>query len=186
MVGNRAKRAEGKQLREPRKPRRPPIQSHAPNASRNAQRESASGLDQLEIWLADIIGQGLAGDLRSRARLLVPDGQSLGGRASAPGLARRVGDPGELATASQWQDELLAGLARPQLLIDGYRGIDRLPLDLDAEVRSLVGWTQEQVPLVYCAGTRDRRQAIARRQIEDDTSKPTSPRCTNATSNAFA
>ncbi len=88
--------------------------------------------------------------------------------------------------ASQWQDELLAGLARLQLLIDGYRGIDRLPPELAAEVRSIVGWTQEQEALRARTGTRDRWQVIARRQTDDETLKTQFTWLHGASSNAFA
>ncbi|HEY0685305.1 MAG TPA: SWIM zinc finger family protein [Steroidobacter sp.] len=169
---NRAKRAEAKQARESKEATAAPLDPVA-RAKRTEKREArvASGIDQLETWLTDIVGQGLA-VTRSQGPAFWSHMASRLVDAQAPGLARRVKELGDIAMASdQWQDELLAGLARLQLLIDGYRGIDRLPPELAAEVRSIVGWTQEQDALRSRAGTRDRWQVIARRQTEDDALK---------------
>jgi hypothetical protein len=184
---NRARRAEAKQARET-KEAAAPAPDPAAKARRAEKRETrvVSGLDQLEVWLADIIGQGLA-VTRAQGPAFWSQMASRLVDAQAPGLARRVRDLGELAMASQqWQDELLGGLARLQLLIDGYRGIDRLPPELAAEVRSIVGWTQEQEALRARAGTRDRWQVIARRQTDDETLKTQFTWLHGATSNAFA
>jgi hypothetical protein len=182
---NRAKRAEAKQARETKETTAGP--DPEARAKRIEKRETrvVSGLDQLEVWLADIVGQGLAAT-RAQGSAFWSQMASRLVDAQAPGLARRVNDLGELAMASQWQDELLAGLARLQLLIDGYRGIDRLPLELAAELRSIVGWTQEQEALRARSGTRDRWQVIARRQTEDETLKTQFTWLHGASSNAFA
>ena len=110
-------------------------------ARRIEKRESriGDGLAQLETWLADIVADGLAatraqGDAfweKMAARLV---------DAQAPGLARRVRELSWAAASREWQTELLAGIARLQLLIDGYRALDRLAAPLAAEVRSLTGW----------------------------------------------
>ncbi|HEY5760443.1 MAG TPA: hypothetical protein VIU34_31680 [Steroidobacter sp.] len=182
---NRAKRAEAKQARESKEPTAAP--DPEARAKRIEKRETrvGSGLDQLEIWLVDIIGQGLA-VTRAQGPAFWSQMASRLVDAQAPGLARRVNDLSELAMASQWQDELLAGLARLQLLIDGYRGIERLPPDLAAEVRSMVGWTQEQEALRAREGQRDRWQVIARRQTDDETVKTQFTWLHGANSNAFA
>lgn len=185
-AANRAKRAEAKQARDAKEATAAPPDPAA-RAKRTEKRETriAAGLDQLETWLADIIGQGLA-VTRSQGPAFWSQMASRLVDAQAPGLARRVRDLADVAMASQWQDELLAGLARLQLLIDGYRGIERLPPDLAAEVRSIVGWTQEQEALRAREGTRDRWQVIARRQTEDETLKTQFTWLHGATSNAFA
>ncbi len=164
---NRTKRAEAKQAREgvtaaPSDP--------AARAKRVEKREArvADGLSQLQTWMTDMISQGLA-TARAQGPQFWAQMASRLVDVQAPGLARRVRALGDRAIASsEWQSELLNGLARLQLLIDAYGRLQQLPADLAAELRTLVGWTQEQAELREREGVRDRWQVIARRQIEDE------------------
>lgn len=163
----RVKRAEAKAARAsaPEKPPDPEAQ-----AKRAGKREGRieSGLAQLEAWLADMISQGLAA-----ARTQPPQyWAQMAARlvdAQAPGLARRVRDLGDLAVSgADWQSDLLAGLARLQLLIDAYRKLDRLPAALAAEVRTLVGWSQQQDAVLEREGVRGRWQVLGHRQSANE------------------
>jgi SWIM zinc finger len=163
----RAKRAETKATRAaaPEKPPDPQAQ-----ARRVEKREGRidSGLAQLETWIADLVAQGLAA-----ARTQPPQyWAQMAARlvdAQAPGLARRVRDLGDVAVSGvDWQSELLAGLARLQLLIDSYRKLDRLPAALAAEVRTLIGWSQQQDALLERQGVRGQWQVLGHRQIAND------------------
>jgi hypothetical protein len=165
---NRAKRAEAKQAKAAIAGDKEVDQEA--QAKRIEKRESriGEGLAQLQTWLADIVAEGLAatraqgeGFWEKMAARLVD--------AQAPGLARRVRELSWAATSPEWQTELLAGIARLQLLIDGYRALDRLAAPLAAEVRSLIGWTQDQVQLREREGVRDHWHVIARRQTHDET-----------------
>ena len=159
----RAKRAEAKVARAaaPEKPPDPQAQ-----ARRIEKREGRidSGLAQLETWLADLVAQGLA-----TARTQSPQyWTQMAARlvdAQAPALARRVRDLGDVAVSgADWQSDLLAGLARLQLLIDAYRKLDRLPAALAAEVRTLIGWSQQQDALLERQGVREQWQVLGHRQ----------------------
>lgn len=165
---NRAKRAEAKQAKAAASSDKE-VDKEA-QAKRIEKRESriGEGLAQLETWLADIVAEGLAatraqgeGYWEKMAARLVD--------AQAPGLARRVRELSWASASREWQAELLAGLARLQLLIDGYRALDRLEAPLAAEVRSLIGWTQDQEQLRQREGMRDHWRVIARRQTHDET-----------------
>lgn len=163
---NRAKRAEVKATKTgPETP-----EDREVPAKRAEKRESRieAGLAQLESWLADLLAQGLAA-----ARAQPPSFWSqMSARlvdAQAPGLARRVRDLESIAlTATDWQNLLLAQLARLQLIIDAYRRIDSLPAPLAAEVRATVGWTQSQEALRERAGLRDQWQVVGYRLSELD------------------
>lgn len=168
---NRAKRAEAKQARETQAVSTAP--DPAAKAKRIEKREGriGAGLDQLEAWLADLVHQGLA-TARGQGSGLWTQMASRLVDAQAPGLARRVNEIGERIVASrEWQSETLASLGKLQLLIDAYRNLERLPADLAAEIRSIVGWTQEQDVLRERDGMRDRWQVIARRQNETENLK---------------
>lgn len=166
-AANRAKRAEARQAKAAAPEKE--VDKEA-QAKRVEKRESriGEGLAQLETWLADIVADGLA---TTRAQ-----GESFWEKmaarlvdAQAPGLARRVRELGWAAASREWQTELLAGIARLQLLIDGYRALDRLSAPLAAEVRSLIGWTQDQDQLRQRDGVRDHWHVVARRQVHDET-----------------
>ena len=166
-VAGRAKRAESKTVRAaaPEKPPDPEVQTRRVE-KREARVEG--GLEQLEGWLADIVAQGLAA-ARAQPPLFWSQMAARLVDAQAPGLARRVRELSELAVSGeQWQSQLLAGLARLQLLIDAYRGIERLPVNLAAEVRAQVGWTQAQETLLERVGIRDHWHVLGHRQILED------------------
>ncbi len=162
-AGNRAKRAEAKPTKEVAAP---DPQAQARRAEKREARVLA-GIEQLESWLTDIIAQGLA---TTRAQPLSFWSQMAARQvdAQAPGLARRVRSLGDCASSAQWQSSLLTGLARLQLLLDAYRGIDRLPPALAAEVRQLIGWSQEQESVRARAAIRDHWSVLARRQSDDE------------------
>jgi hypothetical protein len=167
-AANRAKRAEAKQAKAATSGDRE-VDKEA-QAKRVEKREAriSDGLEQLETWLTDIVADGLAA---ARAQ---GDGfwEKMAARlvdAQAPGLARRVRELSWAAASHEWQTDMLVGIARLQLLIDGYRALDRLAAPLAAEVRSLIGWTQDQEQLRQREGVRDHWQVIARRQLQDET-----------------
>jgi hypothetical protein len=167
-AGNRARRAEAKQEREAQGASAEPDR-HA-KAKRIEKRESriGAGLEQLQTWIADIVGQGLAA-VRGQGAAVWSQMAARLVDAQAPGLARRVRDLGDRAIASaEWQSELLAGLARLQLLIEAYGKLAELPPDLAAEVRTRIGWTQDQDELRQREGVRDIWSVVARRQTEDE------------------
>lgn len=167
-AGNRAKRAEAKQQKEAQgASAEPDPQAKAKRIEKRENRISA-GLEQLQTWITDLVGQGLAA-VRGQGVAVWSQMAARLVDAQAPGLARRVRDLGDRAIASaDWQSELLAGLARLQLLIEAYGKLAELPPDLAAEVRTRIGWTQDQEELRQREGVRDIWAVVARRQTEDE------------------
>lgn len=103
-----------------------------------------AGIDQLDIWMADLVRQGLA-RLTSespdfwdeQARRLVD--------AQAPGLAGRIRSLGaRVGVGENWGERVLAGLGRLAWLTHAYRRIDALPRELQYDVRRLVGYTLDR------------------------------------------
>ncbi len=130
----------------------------APQAERDTAQQSkraekrltlvSSGLDALDLWLCDLVRNGLAGlELqppsfweRQAARLV---------DAQAPGVAQRVRRLGAIPGSSpDWPDRLLAGLGRLALLIQAFRRFETLDPALQADVRSLIGWTLKEDEVV--------------------------------------
>ncbi|HTU59669.1 MAG TPA: SWIM zinc finger family protein [Polyangiales bacterium] len=100
-----------------------------------------AGLDQLDVWLSDVVRQGLARLQHesydfwdSQARRLVD--------AQAPGLAGRVRAMAERVGASDaWPQRILDDLGELALLSHAYRRIDQIEPLLAADVRRRMGMT---------------------------------------------
>jgi hypothetical protein len=113
-------------------------------AVRSAERRAKvdAGLDELDRWLHDQVRTGLsAWERRPWSR--VEDMAARMVDAQAPGVAGMLrGLPGLLARADApaWPQHLLDALAGLHLLVVAHRGLDRLPDDLAATVRSRVGY----------------------------------------------
>jgi hypothetical protein len=139
-------------------------------ARRVAKREERvrAGLEELERWLHDLVRQGLA---RARARPygFWDEAAARAVDAQSAGLARRLRTLGGLAAAGgdRWEEALLEEAGLLQLLLSAYRRLDRLPDDLEADVRTLVGWTVSQDQVLAGEPVRD-RWAVLAREVEED------------------
>jgi hypothetical protein len=133
-----------------------PIDSEA-QAKRVAQRELkvAAGLADLDLFLRDIVRQGLATVQtqpysywdRAAARLM---------DAQAPVLAKRLRAIASIPhSGTGWAERLLADLGKLHLLVQGYKRRDGLPEAVQAELRSQVGWTLKQEELLSLAEQPD-------------------------------
>jgi len=160
---SRAERTERKQQREA-------APDPEAQAKRAAAREAkvASGLDELELWMRDLVRMGIAGlpgkdygfwDAPA-ARLV---------DAQAPGVARMVRElAGIPATGAGWQDHFLERLGLLTLLIEGYRRGTELPEATRADLRAVIGFTAAQDELLIQAGVTDEWQVVGRCvEVED-------------------
>jgi hypothetical protein len=115
-------------------------EAQARRAHKRAERVD-EGLAALDLWVADLVRNGLAGIAdrggeawENQAARLVD--------AQAPGLAARVRRIGEIPrSAPDWGTRVLVELGRIALLTEAYRRADSLDDALRDDVRSLVGWT---------------------------------------------
>jgi hypothetical protein len=128
----------------------------------------AAGVDDLRLWLSDIMRRGLGATSQepmsfwetAAARLV---------DAQAPGAARLVREAGQAVHGGPlWQDRLLARLAQLHLLTEAHRHIDSLSPALQAEVRSLLGWTQATEELQARPGVKDQWAVLARTVDADE------------------
>ncbi len=142
----------------------------AAQARRAADREAkvAAGLVELKRWLLDLVRQGLA----SAQGRPYSFWESVAARmvdAQAPGAARLVRDlAGIPASGEGWPDRLLERLGRLLLLVEGYSRIADLPEPIQADLRSLIGWTHDQKELLGRPGVREQWFVPGRRiEIRD-------------------
>lgn len=126
-------------------------------AKRIAQREAkvTAGLSELDLFLRDIVRQGLATVQtqpysywdRAAARLV---------DAQAPVLAKRIRTMAGIPHSGQgWTDRLLTELGKLHLLVQGYQRRETLPEAVQAELRSQIGWTLKQDELFSLAEQSD-------------------------------
>jgi hypothetical protein len=169
-MASRAKRAEQRAEKQARPDAGDKIVDEAAQAKRAAGREAkvTAGLRELELWLRDITRGGLAAAQsqppqfweRMAARLI---------DAQAPGVARLVREmAGVPASGEGWEGRLLERLSKLYLLIEGFKRIAELPEATQADIRALVGWTQNQDELLRLDGTRDRWLVLGQRVEEED------------------
>lgn len=134
-----AARREKAASKKPAKAKKPPNAEAA--AKRQAARESKvdAGLDQLALWMRDLIREGLAGLSGQGAEPWVRQAKRLND-AQAPALATTIERIGErVDRGDDWPARVLADLGGVQLLIDAYRN-PSLPDPLREEVRQLIGF----------------------------------------------
>ena len=137
-------------------------------AKRVASRERrvASGIDELDRWLRDLMRRGLDSTRSEGYRFW----EAMGARlvdAQAGGLGRSVRGLGSAANSGDaWPHLLLEGAGRLHLLSEAYRRSDQLPEELRADVRSLVGWNLKEDELDPANAVADRWLVIGQR-IDD-------------------
>jgi SWIM zinc finger len=127
-----------------------------------------AGMQDLELWLKDVVSQGLvAAQVQPysfwdnvAARLI---------DAQAPGVARLVRQMGSIAYSGLgWQDRLLGQLGRVYLLLEGFKRLDTLPTDVQADIGTQIGWTQSQEELLTKLGVRDNWLILGQRVEEEE------------------
>lgn len=146
----------------------------AAQAKRIAQREERikNGLDELERWLCDLVRRGLANsDLGystwdSIAARLV-DSQAPGlarllrGMASVPSITNKIGK-------GTWQEKLMERIGLIYLAIQGYRNLETLSPEEQADLRTLIGWTTPQEEIMALPGIVDKWIVIGQYTSEED------------------
>lgn len=109
----------------------------------------SAGMAELEQWLINIIRRGLADpQVRSyefwdsRAKRMVD--------AQAPGIASWLYAMGSIpAKGTDWIEPLLDQLGRLFLLIESFKRYDELPAEMQADLRSILGWYMKRDEIVF-------------------------------------
>ena len=141
--------------------------AQARRAERRAERVD-DGIAALELWLADLVRNGLAG-VADRGRDVWENQAARLVDAQAPGLAARVRRVGEIPrSAPDWGRRVLVELGRLALLIEAYRRVDSLDDGLRDDVRSLVGWTLRDEEVIARGTAVDDRWLVIGQRTEDE------------------
>jgi hypothetical protein len=149
-IASRAKREEKQQqkLNQPEKAVDPEAQAKRAEARLN---KVSTGVQDLQIWLQDLIRQGLSSvSTESYGFWEQPAARMID--AQAPSLARQLRDfPSIIASGLGWQERLLQKLGQLHLLLEGFQRLDSLPTGIQADIRTQIGWTQNQSEIVAAA-----------------------------------
>ena len=116
---------------------------------RSEQRESrvSEGLERLDLWIRDLVRNGLAG-LESRPPAFWDEQSRRLVDAQAPGLSSRLLALGELpGSAPDWPEQMLGELGRLKLLIHAWQRIEQIDAPLQSDIRQMIGWNISQEEL---------------------------------------
>jgi hypothetical protein len=165
-----AKRATRAQKREEKKEKAAEPADPAAQTKRAEQRHQRvlEGLDRFDLWLNDLVRNGLAGlELQpacfweNQAKRLVD--------AQAPGLATRLRRLSEIpGSTPDWPRRLLGHLGRLALLTHAYRRLEQLSEPLQTDVRQLIGWTVNQDDLAAQGETVSGRWLVLGQTVGDE------------------
>ncbi|MCJ8278704.1 MAG: SWIM zinc finger family protein [Rivularia sp. ALOHA_DT_140] len=113
------------------------------------------GMQDLEIWLRDLVSNGLAAaqeqpySFWDEAAARVVDAQ-------ASGVARLVREMGSIShSGTGWQERLLSQLGRVYLLNEAFKRLETLPISVQADIRTQIGFSQNQQELSMRQGIDD-------------------------------
>ncbi|HEV3120399.1 MAG TPA: DUF5691 domain-containing protein [Isosphaeraceae bacterium] len=134
----------------------------------NRQIKVTSGLDDLSLWVGDLLRAGLTtaqgrprGAWDEQARRLID--------AQAPGVARRVRQLEQLPVSGKmWHAPFLERLASLHLLIEGWRRREAMLPDVYAELNAVIGLTVDQGEVLAGPGVRDLWQVIGVQVTTED------------------
>ncbi|MBD2178298.1 SWIM zinc finger family protein [Pseudanabaena sp. FACHB-1998] len=145
-ITSRAKREEKQKQKtsEPEKTVDPEAQAKRAKARFN---KVEVGIQELQVWLHDLIRQGLTSVSTESYKFWEQPAARMVD-AQAPSLARQLRDiPSVIASGAGWQERLLQKLGKLHLLLEGFQRLDDLPMGLQADIRTQIGWTQNQAEL---------------------------------------
>lgn len=142
----------------------------AAQAKRRQAREQkvGDGIEELLQWIKDIIRNGIisipekgAAWFENMARRMVD--------AQAPGLAGMIRNLAEINFYREgWQTEFMDQLLRLYLVTTGFKNNDSLPPLLQQDIRTWIGFTQNQEELKEQSGITDTWLVLGKQVTEDD------------------
>jgi len=144
--------------------------SAAAAEKRAASRESrvAAGLEDLGIWLNDLVRTGFATLPGKPASFWEAPAARLVD-AQATGLARRVQAlDGLTTTGERWPARLLRETARLHLVREGWARLPELPPGTQADLRAVIGFTTSQEEVYEQPGVADHWQVLGQCLEQED------------------
>lgn len=143
----------------------------AAQAAKRAETRSANvsdGIADLERFLRDVMRGGLA-SLPAKPYTFWEGPAARMVDAQAPGLARLLRAVGTAVNSGDgWQERVLERLGRLFLLLEAFKCQEKLSPDLQAEIRSILGFTINQDEVLTQTGIHDAWHVVAQRIYDED------------------
>jgi hypothetical protein len=141
-------------------------------AKRAADRQAkvTQGLQDLDLWLCDMVRQGIAG-LPAKGYGYWNDMAARLVDAQAPGVARMLrGMAGIPNTGEGWMDRLMERMGLLYLLLEGFQRLETGALSdaEQADIRAAIGFTVRQEEALQRSGVTDRWFTLGQRVYEED------------------
>ncbi|MCR6638364.1 MAG: hypothetical protein NVV82_05045 [Sporocytophaga sp.] len=129
----------------------------------------SDGIDELKLWIKDLIRNGILSApekpltyWENMAKRLI-DAQS-------PGLSRMITNLGNTNFYTEnWQGSFLDQLLKILLIIEGYHNLSALDPALQEDIKSSIGFTQNQEELKEQKGITDTWFVLGKQVVEEDT-----------------
>ncbi|BAY85856.1 SWIM-type zinc finger domain-containing protein [Calothrix parasitica NIES-267] len=126
------------------------------------------GMQDLEVWLRDLVSNGLAA-AQEQPLSFWDDTAARLVDAQASGVARLVREMGSIShSGTGWQERLLSQLGRVYLLIEAFKGLESLPVPIQADIRTQIGFSQNQQELLTQSGVNDSWLILGQSLAEED------------------
>jgi hypothetical protein len=165
-LDSRAQRNQKREARQaaPRKKADPAAQE---KRARERHTRTADGLAELERWLHDLVRRGLS-TARGEPPTFWENTAARMVDAQAPGVGRMLREMAAIARMGQaWEEPLLDYIGRLYLLIEGFKRLETLPTDTQADIVTTLGWPQNQDEILATGtGVRDTWLVLAQRVEE--------------------
>ena len=128
----------------------------------------AAGLEELDLWLRDLVRQGLA-SAQSRPFRYWDDVAARMVDAQAPGVGSQVRRmAGIVRSGEGWPSRLLVQAGRLHLLVEAWRRLDSLPAETQADLRTAVGWSWPSEEVLAGPAVRDRWRVVGRAVVDEE------------------
>ena len=127
-----------------------------------------AGMQDLEMWLRDLVSNGLAA-AQEKPYSFWDDAFSRLVDAQAPGVARLVKEMASIChSGAGWQDRLLSQLGRVYLLIEAFKRLETLTKQVQTDIRTQIGFSQSQQELSTQQGVDDSWLILGQSLSEED------------------
>lgn len=139
-------------------------------AKRSLAREEKveAGVGELSVFLGDLVREGLAA-LASKPFSFWDAAAARLVDAQAPGLARQVAELGsDCHAGGDWHARFLHRLGRLWLACQGWRRLDQLPREIQADLRAFIGFNVPQEEILAAAGQAGAWSVLARQTTTED------------------
>lgn len=164
----RAKRAEQKETKAEAKAEK--AADPVAQAKRQASREAkvSAGLQDLELWLCDLTRNGFA-SVQTHPYSFWEQMAARMVDAQAPGISRIIKNiPSVISSGEGWQERLLKQFSSLYILLESYKRIESLSTDSQADIRAMIGWTQDQDDLLKQEHMQDLWIVAGQNTYEED------------------